>query len=211
MSALLLLRAIAAACLLTVPDALGVQGATNDLVAHARQVADAAAPDQHDRVLLEVVPDARDVGRDFDLAREPDPSHLPQGGVRLLGRGRIDAGAHPAALRAAVQRRSLGLGYLVLPALADELLDRGQRVSIFLLLGLLLLSTCPAPRGLGGRRPGFPGRDQPARTDWGGLSLRPPRSGVSPLSRRTGPRDAARTRGGSRSRPAHAAGCPMVW
>src|SRR5215469_12825838 len=131
MSALLLLRAVAAACLLAVADALCVQRAADDLVTHARQVADAAATHQHDRVLLKVVPDARDVGRDLDLAREPHARHLAQGGVRLLGRGRVDARAYPAALRAAVQRRSLVLGYLVLPALADQLLDRGQRVSVF--------------------------------------------------------------------------------
>src|SRR5215469_12130833 len=107
MSALLLLRAVPAACLLAVPDALRVQGAANDLVAHAGQVADAPAAHQHDRVLLEVVPDARDVGRDLDLAREPHPRHLAQGGVRLFGRGRVDARAYPAALGAAVQRRSL--------------------------------------------------------------------------------------------------------
>src|SRR5215469_18483432 len=120
MSALLLLRAVSAAGLLAVPDALRVQGAANDLVAHAGQVADASAAHEHDRVLLEVVPDARDIGRDLDLAREPHPSHLAERGVRLLRRGRVDARAYTTALRAAVQRRSLVLGYLVLPALADQ-------------------------------------------------------------------------------------------
>src|SRR5215813_13018426 len=57
MSALLLLRAIAAAGLLAVAHALGVQGAADDLVAHAGQVANAPAADQHDRVLLQVVAD----------------------------------------------------------------------------------------------------------------------------------------------------------
>src|ERR1700728_617354 len=131
MSALLLLRAVTAAGLLAVADALGVQGATDDLVAHARQVPHPAAAYQHDRVLLEVVADTGDVGRDLDLAGEPDPGHLAKGRVRLLGRGGVDARAHPAALRAGLERRGLVLGYLVLPALADQLLDRWQRVSIF--------------------------------------------------------------------------------
>src|SRR5215469_17510574 len=131
MSALLLLRAVPAACLLAVADTLRVQRAADDLVADTGQVADAAAAYQHDRVLLQVVSYAWDVGRDLDLAGEPDSGHLPQRGVRLLGRGGIDARAHPAALRAALQRRSLVLGYLVLPALPDQLLDRGQRVSVF--------------------------------------------------------------------------------
>src|SRR6516162_2939453 len=131
MSALLLLRAVAAAGLLAVADALGVQGAADDLVAHAGQVAHPAAADEHDGVLLEVVAHAGDVGGDLDLAGEPDPGHLAERRVRLLGRSRVDARAHPAALRAGLERRGLVLGYLVLPALADQLLDRGQRVSMF--------------------------------------------------------------------------------
>src|ERR1700722_957582 len=138
MSALLLLRAVAAACLLAVAHALGVQRAPDDLVADTGQVPDTTAADQHDRVLLQVVADAGDVGRDLDVTGQPDASHLAQSRVRLLRRGGIDARADPAALRAALQRRSLRLSYLVLPALADQLLDRGQRVSVFL---------CHAPRG----------------------------------------------------------------
>src|SRR5580700_10119291 len=134
MSALLLLRAVAAARLLAVAHALGVEGAADHLVADPRQVAHPAAAHQHDRVLLQVVPDARDVGGDLDLAGEPDPRHLAQRGVRLLGRGRIDARADTPALRAALERRRGGLGYLVLAALADQLLDSGHRVSVFLLL-----------------------------------------------------------------------------
>src|SRR5580704_15017723 len=132
MSALLLLRAVAAACLLAVADTLGVQGAADDLVAHARQVTDAAAAHEHDRVLLQVVTHARDIGGDLDLAGQPDPGDLPQRRVGLLGCGGVDARAYPAPLRAALQRRRCVLGYLVLPALPDQLLDRGQRVSVFL-------------------------------------------------------------------------------
>src|ERR1700733_2476242 len=132
MSALLLLRAVAAACLLTVADALGVQGTADDLVAHAGQVTHPSAAHQHDGVLLEVVSHPRAVGGDLDLAGQPDPGHLAQRRVRLLGRGRVDPGAHPAALRAALQRGRLVLGYLVLPPFADQLLDRGHRVSVFL-------------------------------------------------------------------------------
>src|SRR5260370_14602914 len=134
MSAFRVLRAVAAARLLAVAPALGVEGAADDLVAAPGQVAHPAAAHQHDRVLLQVVPDGRDVGGDMDLAGEPDPRHLAQCGVRLLGRGRIDARANPAALGAALERRRGGLGYLVLAALADQLLDSGHRVSVFLLL-----------------------------------------------------------------------------
>src|SRR5918994_4716944 len=49
------LGAVAAAGLLAVLHAGGVEGAADDLVAHARQVADTTAAHQHDRVLLQVV------------------------------------------------------------------------------------------------------------------------------------------------------------
>src|SRR6478609_9819327 len=125
-SALLLLGAVAAAGLLAVLDALGVQRAADDLVADARQVLHPAATDQHDRVLLQVVPDTRDVGRDLDARGELDPRDLAQRRVRLLGRRRVDAGADATALRAALEGRRLGLLDLALAALADQLLDGGH-------------------------------------------------------------------------------------
>src|SRR3954452_24711591 len=131
-SALLLLRAVAAACLLPVPDTLGVQRPPDDLVPNTRKVLHTATAHEHDRVLLQVVSDAGNVGRDLDPACQPDTSHLAQRGVGLLGRRRVDARADAAALRASFERRRLVLGHLVLAALADQLLDRGHRVSVFL-------------------------------------------------------------------------------
>ena len=55
----------------------------------------------------------------------------------FFGRGRVDARAHAAPLRAALERRRLGLADLVLPALADQLLDRGHRVSVFVFCAVL--------------------------------------------------------------------------
>jgi len=126
MSALLLLRAVAAASLLAVADALGVQRTADDLVADTGQVTHPATAHQHDRVLLQVVPDPGDIRGDLDLASQPDPGDLAQRRVRLLRRGRVDTRAHATALRALLERRRIVLRYLVLAALADQLLDRGQ-------------------------------------------------------------------------------------
>src|SRR3954464_939494 len=126
MSALLLLRAVPAASLLAVADALGVQRTADDLVAHAREVLHATAAHEHHGVLLQVVADARDVGGHLDATGEADASDLAQRRVRLLRRRRVDARAHAAALRGTLQRRGLGLLDLVLAALADQLLDRGH-------------------------------------------------------------------------------------
>src|SRR4051812_49665784 len=90
---LLLLHAVLRAGLLAVAHAGGVERAAHDLVAHARQVLDAAAADEHDGVLLEVVALARDVGGDLDAARDAHAGDLAQRRVRLLGRRGVDARA----------------------------------------------------------------------------------------------------------------------
>src|SRR3954447_7153791 len=98
MSALLLLRAVAAAGLLAVLDTLGVERAADDLVADTGKVLHTAAAHEHDRVLLQVVTDARDVGRDLDAGAQTHAGDLAEGRVGLLGGGRVDAGADATAL-----------------------------------------------------------------------------------------------------------------
>src|SRR5688500_15114937 len=70
--ALLLLDAVLRTGLLAVAHAGGVERPADDLVAHARQVLDAAAAHEHDGVLLQVVALAGDVGRDLDRAGDAD-------------------------------------------------------------------------------------------------------------------------------------------
>src|SRR5581483_5062915 len=118
-----LLRAVAAAGLLAVADTGGVERAADDLVTHAGEILHAAAAHEDDRVLLEVVALTGDVGRDLHTAREPDTGHLPQRGVRLLRRVRVDPGAHTPPLGRASERRGLRLRRLRLATLADQLLD----------------------------------------------------------------------------------------
>src|SRR6187397_2389812 len=125
-SALLLLRAVTAAGLLAVLHALGVERAADDLVADTGKVLLPSAADEHDRVLLEVVADTRDVSRDLDAARQAHAGDLAEGGVRLLRGGRVDARADAASLGRALEGRRLGLRRLVLPALADQLVNGGH-------------------------------------------------------------------------------------
>src|SRR4030095_634568 len=88
---------------------------------HARQILDAAPAHEHDRVLLQVVALARDVGRDLDASRAADTGHLAQRRVRLLGRRRVDARADAAALRR---------GDLLLAALAGLEARGGQLLAL---------------------------------------------------------------------------------
>src|SRR5918997_6991445 len=145
MSALVLLRPVAAAGLLAVLDRLRVERAANDLVTDAGEILHPATTHEHDGVLLQVVALAGDVGGDLDAVGEPDTRDLAQRGVRLLRRGGVDARADAAALRAPLQGRGLGLLDLVLAAPADQLLDGGHRVRCLPFFCWLSDRACPAP------------------------------------------------------------------
>src|ERR1700724_1962102 len=78
----------------TILDALGIEGAADDVITHPRQVFDAATADQYHRMLLKVVTLAGNVARNLEAVGEANPRDLPQRGIRLLWCGRIDARAH---------------------------------------------------------------------------------------------------------------------
>src|SRR5262249_28822526 len=92
---------------------LAIQDAADNVIADARQVADTAAAHQHDRVLLQVVAFAGDVGGDFLAIGQADAGHLAQGRVGLLGRHDLDLQAHAALLRTTRQCRMLRLAVLL--------------------------------------------------------------------------------------------------
>src|SRR5919202_6201898 len=127
---LLRLHSVLRAGLLAVRHPGGVQRPPHDLVAHARQVLDAAAAPEHDGVLLEVVPLTRDVDRDLHAVGQPHARDLAQRRVRLLRRRRVHARAHAASLwsgdallapLARLQARGRELLLRSLAALADKL------------------------------------------------------------------------------------------
>src|SRR4029077_12278934 len=127
-----------AAALLAVTNPGGVEGATDDVVLDRRQVLHSTAGDEHDRVLLEVMADARDVGRDLHLVGQAHAGDLAQGGVRLLRRHGPDLQADPPLLGGARDRDLtlpqavsvlahgglLDLRDLALAAMSHELADR---------------------------------------------------------------------------------------
>src|SRR5439155_2318616 len=100
-----------------------VERAADDVIADARQILHAAAADEHERVLLQVVADARDVRRDFDAVRQPHARHFSERGVRFLRRLSEHANADAALLRAVLQRRALRLAHDLLPAGTNKLTD----------------------------------------------------------------------------------------
>src|SRR5690606_8939382 len=102
----------------------GVERAADDVVTHAREILHTTAADEHHAVLLEVVPLARNVRGGLDAVREAHARDLPEGRVRLLRGGRVDAGAD-ASLLGAVLKGGRGRLRLDLAAsVTDELVDR---------------------------------------------------------------------------------------
>src|SRR5438270_917984 len=123
LSLLRTLRAVFRTALLAVLDALGVENAAQDVIAHARKVLDAAAADHDDRVLLQVMALARDVADDLEAVGQTHLGDLAQCRVRLLRRRRIDTRADAALLRAALHMAGFFAVCLLLPRLADQLTD----------------------------------------------------------------------------------------
>src|SRR5437870_7414906 len=104
-----------------------VEGAADDVIAHAGQVLYASPADQDHRVLLQIVADAGNVRRDLDAVGQPDTRDLPQSGVRLLRRLRVNARAHAALLRRALQGGRGLLRTLPRAPLLHELVDGRHR------------------------------------------------------------------------------------
>src|SRR5215469_8109709 len=107
----LLLRALGAvlgATLLALAHTGTVERAAHRVIADTREVLDAAAADEHHRVLLQVVALAADVAGNLVAVGEAHAADLAQRRVGLLGRGGVHARADTALLRGCTQRRHFG-------------------------------------------------------------------------------------------------------
>src|SRR5713101_28892 len=124
LSSLRPLGAVFGAALAPVLDALGIVGAADDVIAHAGQVLDPSAADQHHRVFLQIVALAGDIAGYLEAVGEADARDLAQRGIRLFRRRRVDARADPAFLRALLHRRNLVARKLRLARLVDQLVYR---------------------------------------------------------------------------------------
>ena len=127
-----LLGAVLGAALVAALHAGGVQRPAHDVVAYAGQVLHAAAADENDRVLLEVMPLAGDVRDHLELVRQANLRDLAKRRVWLLGSRGVDARAHAAAERIRLQRRRLFLLDHVLATPPDELVDSRHTLEVSL-------------------------------------------------------------------------------
>ena len=103
------LCSILGSALLTICNSDGVQRTSHDVITHTGEILHSSTADEHDGVLLQVVPNTRNIGGDFHSVRKPDPCNLPEGGVRLLRRRGINPDTNASLLRAALKGGTLGL------------------------------------------------------------------------------------------------------
>ena len=92
------LRTVFRAALAALLHTFTVQRATHNVVTHTRKIFHAAATNQHDRVLLQVVTLTRNVRRHFILIGQAYTRNLSQSRVRLLGRHSANLGANAPLL-----------------------------------------------------------------------------------------------------------------
>ena len=109
-----LLGAVTAARLLAAFNAGGVQGAADDLITNAREVANTAAANEDDGVFLQFVAFAGDVNGNFFVVRETNTGDAAERGIRFFRRHGSDQEANAAFLRATFEDRRLGVAVLLL-------------------------------------------------------------------------------------------------
>lgn len=130
-----LLGAVFTPASLPARHAAQVQRPPNQMIPHTRTILTAAASDQHDGMLLDVVPLAGDVRRDRPSGRQPDSGRLALARVGLLGARDADLEADALALRGEDLREGRGdgvAGSLGFAAAAEDLVEccalgRGRR------------------------------------------------------------------------------------
>ena len=105
-------------------DSHRIERAADDVVTNTRKVLDASPANQHDRVLLQVVPFTGDVSVDFATIGQAHTSHLAQRRIRLLGCRGKDAQTHTAPLGGPHQVGGFRSRLLALTPPTNELLDR---------------------------------------------------------------------------------------
>lgn len=76
-SRLLALSAVFGATLPPILHTDRIERAADQVIANSRKILHATASDQHDRMLLEVMADARNIGRNLHPVCQPNPRNFP--------------------------------------------------------------------------------------------------------------------------------------
>ena len=114
-------RAVLGAALLTIFHAAAVQCSADNMITDSGKILHTASANKHDGVFLKVVPDPRDVCRNFYSICQTDSGDLAKRRVRLLGSHCVNTRANSSALRIFLQRRSGRTRPLIVSPMPDEL------------------------------------------------------------------------------------------
>lgn len=136
-----LFRSVFASPSFPILDPTGIELAADNVISHTRQVFDSAAADEHDRVFLQIVSNARNIGYDFMAVGQSNLGNLSDGRVGLLWRNSVNLCANSSLerrtfgqihrpvceqIKSLVQGLRSGLGLLLLPRSFYELVDCGR-------------------------------------------------------------------------------------
>lgn len=122
----LLLRAVTTTRLFSVFNTQRILGTSDDLISHTWQIANTAATDENNRVLLQIVAFTGDVHRNFFAIGKSDAGNLAKGRIRLLRSHRTDLQTNTLFLGASFQDRGLGELAFLLSSLTEKLVNRGH-------------------------------------------------------------------------------------
>ena len=120
------LRTVLGTALLSVGNPERIESAANDMVAHTGKVLDTAATNEHYGVLLQVVPNPRDIGCNFYTVCQADTGDFAQGRIRLLWRRSVYANTNSALLRTALKGGRAGFFPHFFPSFSDQLINSGH-------------------------------------------------------------------------------------
>jgi len=126
------LSAVLGTALVSVRNALSIEGTANDVVTHTGQVTYTSAADKHYGVLLQVVSDTRNVNGCLESVGKSYTGNLTKCRVRLLRGSRGNLCAYASLLRRAVISCSVGKGV--------EAVLKHRRLRLVNLLGATLLN-----------------------------------------------------------------------
>ena len=100
-----------------------VERSPNNVISNSRQVLNSTAANQHNRVLLKIVANPRDVRSHLYRISEANAGHLSKRRVGFLRRLSVNTRTDPALLWTRIQRRTGGLVLDLLPSLPDQLIQ----------------------------------------------------------------------------------------
>ena len=119
-----LFRSIFRTTLLPVRNPCSIKGPANNMISDTGKIFNTPSPNQHNRMLLEIMANSRNISRYLEPVRHPDTSDLSQGRVRFFRGSRIHPDTHTPPLRAASQCGAFAFFLQLFSTTPNKLINR---------------------------------------------------------------------------------------